>query len=140
MNLFQFDSRIEYFFNMIQELNLLFYVTRWIEPLFSLTQRIELFFLSRNMTQRIEFFLSRNTTQRIEPSFQQMTQRIQHDSKDWTSFFLFQINRKNCINFEICLKELNPLKKDSKNWTLFSVWLKELNPLFENVSMNWTFV
>ena len=81
-------------------------------------KELNFFFLSRNMTQRIEpLFLSRNTTQRIEPSFQQMTQRF------WTFFQ------------KVRLKELNLIfwkkKHDSKNWTLiFSNMTQWLEPLF----------
>ena len=129
-----------------------------LNPFFSMTQRIEpsfwtcfnelnlrlvwltelnFFFLSRNMTQRIEtflnqrielFFFSNNTTQRTEPFFN-MTQRIEYDSKDWT-FFLFQFDRKFFIFFNMS-QRIEPIKKKR---------LKELNPLFEHVSMNWTFV
>ena len=157
----KYDSKNWHLFLVwLKELNLRFYVTQWIEPLFSLTQRIELFFcqeiwlkelnffhgsknlnllfnewlkeLKHFLNQRIEPFF-KNTTQRTERFFN-MTQRIEYDSKVWT-FFLFQFDRKN---FFIWLTELNPfVKYDSKNWTIFWMWLQELN--FECDSKNWTF-
>ena len=135
MNLFQFDSRIEYFFNMTQELN----------PSF-LHDSIE-WNLFQKMTHRIDFCL--NVTQRIEPLFSDMIQRIElfcfwYDSKNWTfssgmtqrlELFFFWYDSKNW-NFFFMTQRF--LKYDSKNWTFFQCDSKNWTFLYH--SQNWTFL
>ena len=93
-----------FFLVWLKELNLRFYVTQWIELLFSLTQRIELFFCQEIWLKELNFF---------------------HDSKNWT-FFFQKYDSKNWNIFWI--KELNLFSRIRlKELNLFSTWLKELN-------------
>ena len=115
MNLFQFDSRIEYFFNMSSRIEPSF-LHDSINGTFVLfdSENWPFFYVKKYNSNHWTFFM----TQRIEPSFQQVTQRIEtflnqrielffqkkkYDSKNWTFF-----------------------QHDSKNW----IWLKGLNLFF----------
>ena len=129
MNLFQFDSRIEYFFNMTQELN----------P----------FSFSRNMTQRMELFFKKWLIELIfvwmwlkevnlffltwfkELNFfflvwlKDLNFFFWYDSKTWTFFFWY--DSKNW-NFSEMTQRIEPFSKIRlKELNFFSVWLKELN-------------
>ena len=89
----------------LRELNPLFLnMFQWIEPSFSLTQRIELFFMSRNTIQTIDFF---------------------HDSKNWT--ILSTNDSKNWNIFESKNWIFSKKKNRLKELNLFSTWLKEFN-------------
>ena len=110
MNLFQFDSRIDFFqcdsknWIWLKGLNLYFpNMTQRIEPSFS-TWFDELNPFLTWLKDLNAFFLF-DVTQRIEP----FTFRC--DSKNWTLFLIW-------------LKELNLMK----------MWLKELNSFFFNVA------
>ena len=122
--------------------------TSFYEPLFKMTQRVEVF-----LTQRIEPFLFSNVTQRIEPFFLKTSQRIEplfhmnfflHDSKNLTLFFSIW------LDFFEWVKELNPFlnmtqridlifqkEYDSKNWTFKKKGWKNVF-FFECDSKNWT--
>ena len=119
-----YDSKSWTFFikKKLKELNL-FIMTQRIESFFDMTQRIEYFlwkilknwtfFFCRRLKELNCFFLTKKTTQSIFS--RKMTQRIQlfffffeHDSKNWSSFFL------------VWLKDFS--KYDSK---IFLMWLKK---------------
>ena len=153
----KYDSKNwQTFLAWLKELNLLFYVTQWIELLFSLTQRIEIFSWLKEfeppfqqMTQIIEtFFESKNWTffQKYNSknwTFFQHDSKNWNDSKDWTFFFGFNLTEKIVYIYIYIyltwLKELNPFKKVTQRiepsfWTCFN----ELNPFFYHDSKTWT--
>ena len=106
-----------------------FFFTR-IEPFFDITQRIEQFYLIKNITQRIELLFLK-ITQRIE-SFLTWLKEL--------NFFPVWLTELNFFGIRLTEMDLF-LEYDAKNWTLISwIWRKELNRLiFENYSQNWTF-
>ena len=61
-------------------------------------------------------------TYRIEPF-------VEHDSKNWTFFFLKKYDSKNWTLL---------FKNDSKNWTLLDM-TQRVEPIFQYDSKNWTF-
>ena len=119
MNFFQFDSRIEYFFNMTQELN----------P----------FSFSRNMTQRMELFFKKWLIELIffECDSKKWTSFFWHDSKNWTFSFWYDsktwtfssgMTQRLELFFSEMTQRIEPFPKIRlKELNFFSVWLKELN-------------
>ena len=136
MNLFQFDSRIDFFqcdsknWIWLKGLNLYFHsMTQRIEPSFS-TWLKELNLLSKYDSKNWTFFST--MTQKIELSFRNIeTVSWKYDSKIWTSFLIIWLKELNLLSDNmtqrielfviISLKELN---------FFFLMWLEELNPFY----------
>ena len=124
------------FFTWLKEVENSFFL-KWLQEsdfLFNMTQRIEPFFL--NMIPEIEplFQYKKNNSQMWTLLFS-MTQR------NWNFFnwnLLFNITQRIEL-FTTCLKDLNFLQCDSKNWTFFEYWLKELNFFLGDDAKTWTF-
>ena len=141
------DSNNWSFFIWLKELNPLFVMSEWIEPIWQITRRIEPFFehdsqiFFKKKKKRIrltELNFFSDMTQSIELFFVWLSlwielffQEIWLDSSNWTSCYEPLFNMTQRIEplvmnlFSIWLKELNPSQNVSKNWTSLS--LKELN-------------
>ena len=134
MNLFQYDSRIEFIFqsdskNCLRLVN----ITRRIEHSFWMSQWIEPFF---------------RWLKRIEPWF------LKYDWKTWALFQRYDFQEFNLfekcdslrLNFISMIQRIF-FENDSQNQGLISsIWLKYLNmtqnikPLFQYYSKNWIFL
>ena len=179
LNFFKYDSvkwtfffsnmtqRIEFLTKRLKELNFFFLKTDISQRTdFSMTQRIEFFsmqriepfFFSVNMTQRIEPFsiglkdlMLFILTQRIE-LFLTRTDRIGPFSWIWLRELKFFLGFFTCLFFSKMMQRIEPFfEYDAKNWTLFLFEAKKrtfisliwMTPriVFSNkkYSMNWTF-
>ena len=141
IELFYLDSKNCTFSIWLKELNL-----------FYMTQNLSCFFFEKKDFQRIEAFWQRRLKelnffcliQRInlfycdfqKIDFFKMIQRIEYDSKDWTSFS--NLTQKNWTSFQLWLKKLN-LFPIWLELNLFPIWLRRIEPLFWYMTQkNWT--
>ena len=112
MNFFLQDSKNwTFFWTWLKDLQPFFHkkmtFKNWTSFLFSMTQRIELFF--QRWLRELNFFLK--WLEELNPFFI-LTQRIEYDSKDWTSIWLTGF----VFFFLIWLKELNLFLEKMTQW------------------------